>query len=66
MEEIMIAWREKKRGPSATEAGAGSAADGDVTIPLGPGEWDAGLGLPLCVVCHNVSIACSYREARLT
>ncbi|KAF2822973.1 dynein [Ophiobolus disseminans] len=24
-----------------------------VTIPLGPGEWDEPLGIPLCVVCQN-------------
>ncbi|KAH8719499.1 dynein light intermediate chain-domain-containing protein [Phaeosphaeriaceae sp. PMI808] len=24
-----------------------------VKIPLGPGEWDEPLGLPLCVVCQN-------------
>lgn len=25
----------------------------NVKIPLGPGEWDEPLGLPLCVVCQN-------------
>ncbi|TVY56996.1 Cytoplasmic dynein 1 light intermediate chain, partial [Lachnellula suecica] len=26
---------------------------GDVSLPLGPGEWQEPLGLPLCVVCQN-------------
>jgi dynein light intermediate chain 1 len=30
----------------------GSSMD-NVKIPLGPGEWDEPLGLPLCVVCQN-------------
>lgn len=30
----------------------GSGLD-DVKIPLGPGEWDEPLGIPLCVVCQN-------------
>jgi dynein light intermediate chain 1, cytosolic len=34
--------------------GSGVVAEGDVTIPLGPGEWDEALGIPLCVVCQNV------------
>jgi dynein light intermediate chain 1 len=25
----------------------------EVKIPLGPGEWDEPLGIPLCVVCQN-------------
>ena len=25
----------------------------NVKIPLGPGEWDEPLGIPLCVVCQN-------------
>jgi dynein light intermediate chain 1 len=33
----------------------GSEASGmeNVKIPLGPGEWDEPLGIPLCVVCQN-------------
>lgn len=36
--------------PSATATGG----DGDSALPLGPGEWEEPLGLPLCVVCQNV------------
>lgn len=60
MEEIMEAWKSRGRGgasvnldgtPSATAA----SGDGDSSLPLGPGEWTDALGLPLCVVCQNVS-----------
>jgi len=33
--------------------GTSVATDGDVSLPLGPGEWEEALGLPLCVVCQN-------------
>ncbi|KAH6644269.1 dynein [Boeremia exigua] len=33
--------------------GDATAAMDSVKIPLGPGEWDEELGLPLCVVCQN-------------
>ncbi|KAI9832140.1 MAG: hypothetical protein M1819_004491 [Sarea resinae] len=54
MEELMISWRDRGRGGGGLDSGGGSnVADGDVSIPLGPGEWDEALGLPLCVVCQN-------------
>ncbi|KAF2134978.1 dynein [Dothidotthia symphoricarpi CBS 119687] len=31
----------------------GSSSFENVKIPLGPGEWDEPLGLPICVVCQN-------------
>ena len=57
MEETMTEWRDRKRGLDASaSAGAGGLASsgGPVTIPLGPGEWDEGLGIPICVVCQGV------------
>lgn len=55
MEEVMIGWRDRGRGITSLDAGGGNvAAEGEVTLPLGPGEWDEALGLPLCVVCQNV------------
>ncbi|KAH9895407.1 dynein light intermediate chain-domain-containing protein [Xylariomycetidae sp. FL2044] len=55
MEESMISWRDRGRtGGSMNLDGTGAvAAEGDVALPLGPGEWDDALGLPLCVVCQN-------------
>lgn len=57
MEESMNNWRDRGRtGGSVNLDGTGAvAAEGDVALPLGPGEWEDGLGLPLCVVCQNVS-----------
>lgn len=49
MEENIRALQDKSRGLAGSE---GSASD-NVKIPLGPGEWDEPLGLPLCVVCQN-------------
>jgi dynein light intermediate chain 1 len=55
MEENMTEWRDRKRGLDAATASTGvSGSGGPVSIPLGPGEWDEGLGIPLCVVCQGV------------
>lgn len=51
----MISWRDRGRGGNALDgAGTSNTAEGDVSLPLGPGEWEEALGLPLCVVCQNV------------
>ncbi|KAF2139092.1 uncharacterized protein K452DRAFT_311035 [Aplosporella prunicola CBS 121167] len=52
MEENIISWRERGR-KNNLDGSPGTATDGDVSIPVGPGEWDEPLGLPLCVVCQN-------------
>lgn len=52
----MLSWRDRGRAGSnldGTPTAGGTEAD--VSLPLGPGEWEEGLGLPLCVVCQNVS-----------
>ena len=54
----MISWRDRGRGGKGLDMGAEGGpvgGNGDVSLPLGPGEWDEGLGIPLCVVCQNVS-----------
>lgn len=52
----MISWRDRGRGGNNLDGGrSNNAAEGDVSLPLGPGEWEEALGLPLCVVCQNVS-----------
>lgn len=53
MDETMEDWRERRRGP-ATEDAPAKAPEFNQSYPLGPGEWDEPLGVPLCVVCHNV------------
>ncbi|KAJ9220250.1 hypothetical protein DTO027B5_1236 [Paecilomyces variotii] len=53
MEEIMTEWRDRKRGLDSAAAAGTTSAGGPVTIPLGPGEWDEGLGIPMCVVCQG-------------
>ncbi|KAJ4298373.1 hypothetical protein N0V88_003403 [Collariella sp. IMI 366227] len=55
MEEVMVSWRDRGRGGGISLDGstAVAAGDGEVALPLGPGEWEDGLGLPLCVVCQN-------------
>jgi dynein light intermediate chain 1 len=56
MEEVMLSWRDRGRGGNSLDGGGlSSSTDGEVSLPLGPGEWEEGLGLPLCVVCQNVS-----------
>ena len=54
MEELMINWRDRGRGAISLDVGGNTTTDGDITLPLGPGEWDEALGLPLCIVCQNV------------
>jgi dynein light intermediate chain 1 len=58
LEENIEEWRDRKRNdfrePSTTTGEPNSAYnDADVALPLGPGEWDLPLGVPLCVVCQN-------------
>lgn len=50
MEEVMTEWRDCKRGGDAS---AVTGTKGGAKIPIGPGEWDEGLGIPLCVVCQG-------------
>jgi dynein light intermediate chain 1 len=58
-EDNIIEWRDKKRNDSKDTSGgtdgATSSIDADVELPLGPGEWDSPLGVPLCVVCQNAN-----------
>ena len=54
MEQVMLSWRDRGRGAANLDGGGNLNADGDVSLPLGPGEWEEALGLPLCVVCQNV------------
>ncbi|KAE8442602.1 hypothetical protein EG329_003025 [Mollisiaceae sp. DMI_Dod_QoI] len=54
MEEVMINWRDRGRGGNSLDGGGVSnSAENDVSLPLGPGEWEEALGLPLCVVSQN-------------
>jgi dynein light intermediate chain 1 len=63
MEENMTAWKERRTGPDAPTAmpgggntsGTSSEAKQTPAIPLGPGEWEDGLGVPLSVVCMNAN-----------
>lgn len=57
-------WQQRRRG-GLYDAGAGTGSEGGIAIPLGQGEWDEGLGIPLCVVCHSVRIYLSSYDARL-
>jgi dynein light intermediate chain 1 len=55
MAEVMISWRDRGRGTTTLDGiGVSTSTEGDVTLPLGPGEWEEALGLPLCIVCQNV------------
>ena len=48
MEENMTAWKEKRVG---TDASNNPDTKSTPVPPLGPGEWDEGLGVPLSIVC---------------
>ncbi|KAJ9657389.1 hypothetical protein H2201_008183 [Coniosporium apollinis] len=51
LEENIAALRDRGRSRGIDTALA--TAYGNVPTPLGPGEWDEPLGIPLCVVCQN-------------
>ncbi|GAB1312478.1 Dynein light intermediate chain [Madurella fahalii] len=57
MEEVMLSWRDRGRGGASGTNLDGTAAvpssEVEVALPLGPGEWEDALGLPLCLVCQN-------------
>jgi dynein light intermediate chain 1 len=56
LQETMTAWKEKRVGPDAPTImpGAEKQEQKQTRIaPLGPGEWDEELGVPLSVVCVN-------------
>lgn len=59
MDELMESWKSRGRGGGSTNLDGTPATtgptDGDSSLPAGPGEWSDALGLPLCVVCQNVS-----------
>jgi dynein light intermediate chain 1 len=44
--------------------GEGNSSVENVKIPLGPGEWDEPLGIPLCVVCQNADKIESLEKER--
>jgi dynein light intermediate chain 1 len=56
MEKVMSSWK-GRRGEDRTMGDSGGGANGPRSddVALGPGEWEDALGLPLCVVCQNVS-----------
>ncbi|KAL2888243.1 Cytoplasmic dynein 1 light intermediate chain 1 [Ceratocystis lukuohia] len=54
MEQLMDEWRDRGRGGGSLNLdGTQANEDAGAALPLGPGEWEDGLGLPLCVVCQN-------------
>jgi dynein light intermediate chain 1 len=56
LQETMTAWKEKRVGPDAPTSMLGGEKQEQKQMqiaPLGPGEWDEELGVPLSVVCIN-------------
>ncbi|ETS73927.1 hypothetical protein PFICI_13793 [Pestalotiopsis fici W106-1] len=55
LQENLDTWKDRGRGGSALNLDGTPAltSEGDVPLPVGQGEWDEPLGLPLCVVCQN-------------
>lgn len=57
LEEVIVSWRDRGRAggvPSTLDGTTAAPSDTEAVLPLGPGEWEDALGLPLCVVCQNV------------
>lgn len=52
-EETMKEWQQRRRG-APYEGASAVTSDTTINIPLGQGEWDEPLGIPICVACHGV------------
>ncbi|KAL9056498.1 MAG: hypothetical protein Q9162_002873 [Coniocarpon cinnabarinum] len=50
MDENMKMWKERRQVQNAESF---STAESDVSVTLGPGEWDEPLGVPICCVCQH-------------
>jgi dynein light intermediate chain 1 len=58
LDDVTQAWESRRSTDSGGGSGAGTTAGlEDVVIPLGQGEFDEPIGLPLCVVCQNVRVS---------
>ena len=57
MEHVMREWPQRRLGVALHDKSGYGNDESSISIPLGPGEFDEGLGLPLCVVCHHVSLS---------
>jgi len=58
MDTVMKSWRERRTGPAVDGSTTNFIGDRNQQTqapppPLGPGEWDDPLGIPICVVCLN-------------
>lgn len=58
LQENLDAWQDRGREGSPLNLDGTLAVnpEGDISRPIGQGEWDEPLGLPLCVVCQNVCL----------
>lgn len=58
LEDVMMEWGNRGRtGGSINLDGTGAVGvDSEPSLPPGNGEWEDGLGLPLCVVCQNAEL----------
>ena len=46
----MKEWTERRKGQAGESI---RESDNDAAVPLGPGEWDEPLGVPICCVCQG-------------
>jgi dynein light intermediate chain 1, cytosolic len=61
LQDNITEWRDRKRNAanavaSSVTDGSSTSLDPDVSLPLGPGEWDLPLGVPLCVACQKSNL----------
>lgn len=64
LEENTKEWSERRRGPAAEGAGVErpTSSEGTANLPLGPGECDEHLGLPVCVVAQGAEKIETYEK----
>jgi dynein light intermediate chain 1 len=59
LDDVIQAWDARRTtfvdgGGGGVGAASVTAGLAEIVLPLGPGEFDEPIGLPLCVVCQNV------------
>lgn len=63
-EDIMKEWQQRRRG-AQYEGGSAATSDTTINVPLGQGEWEEPLGLPICVACHGVCLSSTLNDVVL-
>ena len=54
MKNVMEEWPRRQAVSTVRDSMENRSNESAISVPLGSGEFDEGLGLPLSIACHNV------------